>query len=69
MRITTWFFVILTLALALPLPAAEEAEEEQRLSSKTFNGLELRGIGPALMSGRIADIALVLPRVTQWPPC
>ncbi|MGB6365224.1 MAG: glycosyl hydrolase, partial [Thermoanaerobaculia bacterium] len=31
--------------------------EEGRLTAETFAGLELRNIGPALMSGRIADIA------------
>ncbi len=35
---------------------AQEAEE--RFSSKTFEGMKLRSIGPALMSGRIADVAL-----------
>ncbi len=32
-------------------------EEETRLTAETFGGLALRGIGPALMSGRIADVA------------
>jgi photosystem II stability/assembly factor-like uncharacterized protein len=32
--------------------------EEPRLNAETFAGLELRSIGPALMSGRIADVAL-----------
>lgn len=38
-------------------PAAV-AEEEPLLSAERLAGLELRGIGPALMSGRIADIAI-----------
>jgi photosystem II stability/assembly factor-like uncharacterized protein len=33
-----------------------KAAEDTPLSAKTFKGLELRGIGPALMSGRIAHI-------------
>ncbi len=37
-------------------PAA--AQDEGPLSSKTFNGLKLRGIGPAFTSGRIGDIAV-----------
>jgi photosystem II stability/assembly factor-like uncharacterized protein len=37
---------------------AEDGKEEGRLSAETFAGLELRGIGPGLMSGRIADIAI-----------
>ena len=32
--------------------------EDSRLTAQTFTGLQLRGIGPALMSGRIADIAI-----------
>jgi len=28
------------------------------MSSKTLSGLKLRAIGPALMSGRISDIAI-----------
>jgi photosystem II stability/assembly factor-like uncharacterized protein len=34
------------------------AEEEPLWSAERFKGLELRSIGPALMSGRIADIAI-----------
>ena len=32
--------------------------KESKYGSKTFAGLELRGIGPALVSGRIADLAV-----------
>jgi photosystem II stability/assembly factor-like uncharacterized protein len=50
--------VALTLvALALPVCLIAE-EEEGGMNSATFTGLELRSIGPALMSGRIADIAV-----------
>ena len=35
-------------------PAASEAKYDDTL----FSGLELRGIGPALTSGRIADLAV-----------
>lgn len=38
-------------------PAAEEGAEPL-LSASTVEGLALRGIGPAFMSGRIADIAI-----------
>jgi photosystem II stability/assembly factor-like uncharacterized protein len=34
------------------------AKDEGPLSSKTFNGLKLRSIGPAFTSGRIGDIAV-----------
>ncbi len=38
--------------------AAGEDKKEDVLSSGTFKGLALRGIGPALASGRIGDIAV-----------
>ena len=46
--------------LALPVSAQEP------LASDSFQGLELRGIGPALMSGRIADIAVHPKRRSTW---
>lgn len=33
-------------------------EKDSIFSDKTFSGLKLRGIGPAYMSGRIADVAI-----------
>ncbi|MHC5108381.1 MAG: WD40/YVTN/BNR-like repeat-containing protein [Planctomycetota bacterium] len=37
----------------------EDAEEDKGpMSAATFKGLKMRGIGPALMSGRIADIVI-----------
>ena len=57
----TWTRALLASCLALccaaPGAGAEE-EPEGKLNEDTFEGLELRGIGPALMSGRIADIAI-----------
>ena len=38
--------------------AQEATEDKEVLSAGTFSGLKLRGIGPAYMSGRIADIAI-----------
>ena len=64
---------ILVLVLMVPLaavaqPASSEAEEENGplLASKTFSGLELRSIGPAFMSGRIADIAIHPDDPSTW---
>ena len=48
---------------------ADEDEDEDLgppLSSKRFKGLALRSIGPALMSGRIADIALHPRDSSTW---
>ncbi len=57
-----------TLLLALSLPftgaladAAQPATDDARkdlFSAATFKGLELRGIGPAVKSGRVGDIAV-----------
>ena len=44
---------------------AEEADAS-RMKAATFKGLELRGIGPALMSGRIADIAIHPDDQSTW---
>ncbi len=43
--------------LCAPAGAAAKPEAP-RLQAKTFEGLKLRGIGPALMSGRIADVVI-----------
>ena len=36
------------------------------MTAKAFKGLELRNIGPALMSGRIADIAIHPDDPSVW---
>ena len=55
--------VLMAFALAVlvnvpPALAESEAAEEGLLTAERFAGLELRSIGPALMAGRIADIAI-----------
>jgi len=49
-------------SLAANNPAEKDrkrgAASETRLKADTFKGLELRGIGPAVTSGRVADIAV-----------
>ena len=54
--------------LLAAVPALLSAEEDPRpgLNRATFEGLEWRGIGPALMSGRIADIAVDPERSSTW---
>ena len=54
------------MTLAAFAPAAAAADADSRLTSETFAGLELRGIGPALMSGRIADIAIHPENRSTW---
>ena len=46
--------------------ATAEETPEPGLNDETLAGLELRGIGPALMSGRIADIAIHPQNPNIW---
>lgn len=51
--------IILSLTLINPpLFAKTDKKDDSPWNAATFSGLELRNIGPALMSGRIADIAV-----------
>ena len=43
-----------------------DSEDKGPLSSGTFNAFKLRNIGPAFMSGRIADIAIVQDDPATW---
>ena len=49
-----------------PGAALPQKEAGGRLTSKAFDGLKLRAIGPALMSGRIADIAIDPAHPSTW---
>ena len=59
------FYRLLAVALFLPATALG-ADEPPGFNEATFKGLELRGIGPALMSGRIADIAIDPTDQSTW---
>ncbi len=52
--------------LTSPVPAQEESRPEPGLNEATFEGLEWRGIGPALMSGRIADVVVDPENPAVW---
>jgi len=67
-RISFALIVLTLFVLMAPsaLPAQDEPEDASKLQAKTFKGLELRGIGPALMSGRIADIAIHPEDQSVW---
>lgn len=64
----------LMMAALLPLAATakkkaaaeEEPKDESKLSAATFSGLELRNIGPAMMSGRISDIVMHPEDESTW---
>lgn len=46
--------------------ANADDDEKGVFSSSTFKGMKLRNIGPALMSGRIADIAILPEDPSTW---
>ncbi len=51
--------IVLLLALIFSTSIGwSQDEDEGRMSSATFSGFKMRTIGPAFMSGRIADIAI-----------
>lgn len=58
--------VIITSALFSSSIKAQEPSQKSILSEETFSGLKLRNIGPAFMSGRIADIAIHPEKPHCW---
>ena len=54
------------LLLCMLLPLQNEAQTSSESDKNPFNGLKLRSIGPAFMSGRIADIALHPENENIW---
>ena len=56
--------VLVLLCLSTAVPAA--AQPPSGLTAEALSGLELRSIGPALMGGRIADIAVDPRRSSTW---
>ncbi|MFA9452355.1 MAG: hypothetical protein ACERK6_00445, partial [Candidatus Aminicenantaceae bacterium] len=50
---------MLLLLVGLSFSVAEDAKQDSSLTdSSTYQGLRFRTLGPALMSGRISDIAI-----------
>ena len=59
--------VLLATILSLPVLAqAKDSEDASPLSSSNFEAFNLRNIGPAFMSGRIADIIIVPDDPATW---
>lgn len=57
-----------SMALASTAVTAEKSDKDKDavFSSKTFKSMEMRSIGPAYMSGRIADIAIDQKNPSTW---
>ncbi len=58
MKNTFYNWCILLALLSLPSSLVVAQNKDTLLSDATFAGISMRGIGPAFMSGRIADIAI-----------
>jgi photosystem II stability/assembly factor-like uncharacterized protein len=59
--------LLVALGILGSVPTAGFAGEAPAgFAAETFAGLEFRGIGPALMSGRIADVAIDPARTSTW---
>lgn len=65
-RIFLTLFVLLLLTSAPVVSQEKPSEDKSALNAGTFSGLKLRCIGPALMSGRIADIAIDPTNQSTW---
>ncbi|MEO1046104.1 MAG: glycosyl hydrolase [Pseudomonadota bacterium] len=62
-----WIWCLAALfAAGIATAQTDEKADQPPLSSKTFEAFKLRGIGPAFMSGRIADIAIVQDDPATW---
>lgn len=65
---TTHKLLTLLFTALLPLTAAQAAEEKDpaKEAAALYQGMAWRGIGPAFMSGRIADIAIDAQNENRW---
>ncbi len=61
-------FLIVLISFVVTATAQKESstDDESRITSKLVNGLKFRGIGPALMSGRIIDFAVNPEKTSEY---
>jgi len=60
-------YLVLVIFMIISFPAyAQKKGKANLLSDSTFAGLKLRNLGPAFMSGRIADIAVHPRDKNRW---
>lgn len=60
------FGINIAMAMIIAATPATWADDDSVMSSKTFDGLKVRNIGPAYMSGRVADIAVDQTDPATW---
>ncbi len=60
------FRLVLPVLVCLLFTTVHADDDKDIMSSGTFAGMKLRNIGPALMSGRIADIAIHPEHENTW---
>jgi photosystem II stability/assembly factor-like uncharacterized protein len=65
-RFTLSFLLLLITFLSAESTFAQKQKADLRTDDTTFTGIKWRSIGPAFMSGRIADIAMHPTDYSQW---
>ena len=58
--------MLMVAMLLLPISSQGAATVDQDTVAQAASGLQMRGIGPALMGGRIADIAVHPANSSTW---
>ena len=66
MRKTSLLLLALLVVFSTAIGAQEKQEQPSKLNPGTFAGLKLRNIGPALLSGRIADVKIDPVDTNTW---
>ena len=64
-----YFIVLISLFFLSSVLAQKKKINIEELKSSDLSGLEFRSVGPAFMSGRIADIAINPENENEWYVC
>ncbi len=64
LTLLAWLLVVASLATGVLAKAAGDSKD--RMNVETFKGLALRSIGPAFLSGRIADVVIHPANENVW---
>ena len=66
LRLAALGLSLMAIAPALLAAETEKKNDKGPMKADTFSGLEMRGIGPAMVSGRIADLAVNTKDKSTW---